>query len=465
MIIDKFIKFVTILALSLTVSFSAMAGASAQTLKVGLYPYVPRIEQFKTALIEAWQEVSDVELDFSDVCNSDFSNWPCWDGGYDTNPDDFNLDVFVFDALFFDDFKNKGQLESIAAAEIDGIDDFVDYAIEGVTEDGIYYAIPQLGCANILFYDASDVELASATNLTEIESALGTCTYTSEIPPDPRGLMIDMSGGTTNAALYLDTVHSLNGTYPFPLLGDESELDPDAIDNMRELLALASYENATDSEDPKIGSYERAEWFSNGWGRATIGYTESMSVMSQNTRDNIDFKVMPLSKVDESYPAVFYADVIAVNPNTQNRDLAVQLANVMAASDTIVDSFKAEGSEPPQYLMATRPSVFNALGLDDPIYDRMFGLVEDNDPIMFKLNSDSREWLDAMKGTIQEAAREDYVCGCDYPAIQTIFSNADAPSICNETCSPYGGWNGQWTNDYPAAREDSVCGCNACTVN
>ncbi|MBP0017365.1 MAG: thiamine pyridinylase [Cyanobacteria bacterium SBLK] len=444
-----------------------MGVASAQSLKVGLYPYVPRIEQFKTALIEAWQEVSDIPLDFSATCNSDFSNSPCWDGGYsqENSPDRFNLDVFVFDALFFDEYKSAGQLTPMSAGEIEGRDDFVDYAKEGVKVGETYYAIPQLGCANILFYDASDYELASATNLTDIESALGTCTYTSEIPPDRRGLTINMSGGTTNAALYLDTVHSLNGTYPFPLPWDELELDPEAIDNMRELLTMASYENATDSEKPKIGSYERAEWFSNGWGRATIGYTESMSVMSQGTRDNLDFKVMPLSRVDESYPAVFYADVIAVNPNTQNRDLAVQLANVMAASDTIVNSFKAEGGEPPQYLMATRPSVFDALGLEDPIYDKMFALVEDNDPIMFKLNSDSREWLDAMKGTIQEAAREDYVCGCDYSAIQPIFNNTDAPLICNETCSPYGGWNGQWTNDYPAAREGSVCGCHTCAVN
>ena len=27
-----------------------------------------------------------------------------------------------------------------------------------------------------------------------------------------------------------------------------------------------------------------------------------------------------------------------------------------------------------------------------------------------------------------------------------------------------GGWNGQWTNEFPAAQEPSVCGCNACPL-
>jgi len=324
-----------------------------RTLVVGLYPYVPRLDQFQGAITAEWSKVRpDLSLRFLSVDD--------WDGGYSDDPPP-QADVYVFDAMFFEYFRSQGWLEPMGADEIDDLDDFVAYAIDGVEVDGQYYAIPQLGCANILFYQGSDTALANATTLSEVEAALSQCTYTSETPPDRRGLMIDMSGGTTNAALYLDTLHSLTGESPLRLPWTESEINPTAMSNMRLLLAMASYENGTASLSAPYG---RGEWFSNGWGRAVVGFTESMSAMSQQTRAGIGFKVLPLSDDDKS--SLFYADVIAVNTTTHQRDtraLAVQLANVMASSATMLASIGPDSDSPyPQYLMATRPSIFQALG-------------------------------------------------------------------------------------------------------
>ncbi|NEO16167.1 thiamine pyridinylase [Moorena sp. SIO3F7] len=300
------------------------------------------------------------------------------------------------------------------------------YAIDGVKVDGEYYAIPQLGCANIIFYHKEDAAIANATKLDEIQNVLGSCTYTSEIPPDIRGMMLDMSGATTNATLYLDIAHSLTGQYPFPLPWEKSELNSQAIENMQELLGMASYENATDSMEPKQQPYQQAEWFSNGWGRAFMGYTEAISNMSENTRQNIGFKVMPLSDQDQSYPEVFYADLIGVNTTTKERgtrDLAVKLANTMAASTTMIASIGPDASHPyPQYLMATRPSVFQTLEESFPLYGDMFRLIQGQNIIMFKVNDQSRSWLETMKKKIRDQARQNYSCGCDYPAIKTIIN-------------------------------------------
>lgn len=447
------------LILFLAISFLSIGEASATDLKVGLYPYVPRLDQFKTAIQSEWEKVNpDVSLTF--ISSND------WDGGYLTNPPP-EADVYVFDAIFFDYFRSQNFLSPIQASEIENLGDFVQYAINGVQANGTYYAIPQLGCANILFYQEKDTAIANATNLDEINKALCPCTYTSEIPPDRRGMMLDMAGGTTNAALYLDIAHSLTGQYPFPLPLSTSQLNPQAVDNMQELLAMASYENATD-QDGDINAYERADWFSDGWGRALMGYTEAMSNMSEETRQNIGFKVMPLSNQDESYPGVFYADVIGINTTTEQRgtrNLAVQLANTIAASKTMVASIGTDANYSyPQYLMATRPSVFNTLKQSFPLYADMYSLIADNNPIMFKLNEQSRSWLKTMKDIIRNKAREDYSCGYDYPATEFIANNSAAPPICENTCVSHSGWNGQWTNAYPAAQETSVCGCNACPL-
>ncbi|WP_293087628.1 thiamine pyridinylase [Moorena sp. SIO3H5] len=443
----------------MAISLLGIGEASATELHVALYPYVPRLEQFQTAIQAEWQKVQpEVPLNF--VPAED------WDGGYSNNPPE-NADVYVFDAMFFDYFRSQNWLEPIQASEINNLEDFVEYAIDGVKVGQEYYAIPQLGCANILFYHKEDAAIANATNLDQIQNALSSCTYTSEIPPDIRGMMLDMAGGTTNATLYLDIAHSLTGQYPFLLPENESQLNSQAIDNMQELLGMASYENATDQDD-SIKSYQRADWFSDGWGRALMGYTEAMSNMSENTRQNIGFKVMPLSDQDQSYPEVFYADVIGVNTTSEERgtrDLAVKLANTMAASTTMIASIGADASHPyPQYLMATRPTIFQTLEKSFPLYGDMFRLIQGQNIIMFKVNDQSRSWLNTMKNSIRENAREDYSCGCDYPAIEPILNNTYAPWICGDTCADHGGWNGQWSNAYPAAQETSVCGCNACPL-
>lgn len=430
----------------------ATATNGPQSLTVGLYPYVPRLDQFQTAIRQQWALVEPgVSLNFLTEEQ--------WDGGYSDDPPQ-DADVYVFDGMFFEYFRAQGWLEPLAAGEIQNLGDFIDYAISGVKVENQFYAIPLLGCANILFYQKSDAALANATTLSEVHNALSQCTYTSEIPPDIRGLMVDLAGGTSNATMYLDTEHAITGVYPLPLPQNQSQIDPNAMANVKLLLRMASFWNGTtDLED----QYGRAAWFNQGYGRAYVGFTESMSAMSADMRSQVGFKVMPLADVDNR--PLFYADVIGVNTTTIGRGtraLAVKLANVMAASSTVVASIGPDSANPyPQYLMATRPSIFQSLGQQFPIYKDMYALTETN-PVMFGLNDTARVWLDQMKNTIVSDVRLGYSCGCDYPSSEPIWDNTDAQTKCPATCQAFGGWNGQWTNAPPAP--GSVCGCNSCPV-
>src|SRR5215203_2651759 len=59
-------------------------------LNVALYPYVPRLDQFKTVISAAWaQQMPNVTLNYVD-----------WDVYSQDPPKD--LDVFVFDGIFLD---------------------------------------------------------------------------------------------------------------------------------------------------------------------------------------------------------------------------------------------------------------------------------------------------------------------------------------------------------------------------
>jgi thiamine pyridinylase len=430
----------------------AQTRAQTQTLTVALYPYVPRMAQFETAITAAWRQVQpNVQLNF-------INDSAVWDGGYDKDPP-AQADVYVFDAMYFEQFRTNNYLVAMAPNEIQNPGDFLSYARDAMIVGGNYYAIPQLGCANILFYNVNDAPVANATTIGQLQGALKQCTFTSEIPPDRRGLMLDMAGSTTNATLYLDIAHSVNGIYPLP---QPAQPDANYIADQKTMLDVSSFENVT-SQNPD--GYVRGVWYSQGYGRAFMGFTETMSEMSPSALATIGFKVMPLSDTTTNRP-LFYVDAVGVNTTTAargTRNLAVQLANVIASTDVVVASFQAPNSGTnPQYLMSVRNSVFQKLGQQYPIYQRMYRLAQSSNPLAFKLNANARAWVKATAVNIRSAVRANYICGCDVKASRPIMNNADAQNVCPTVCTAHGGWSGQWTNQPPAP--GSVCGCNTCPV-
>lgn len=423
--------------------------AASETLVVGLYPSVPRPEQLQKAIVAAWSALHpDVTLRF----NSD------WDGGYKADPS--GMDVFVFDAIFLDHFRDQNLLAGLDPGSVSNLDDYVPYAIVGAEHGGKYYGLPMFGCANILFYRTGDGPVVNATTLTALTKAVGQCTYTSQIPPDKRGLLMDLAGGTTNACMYIDLAESIDGQWPVPLPTDPSELNPTAIAGGRSLLSTASYYNAT--TDPSEGPYSRAAWFSEGNGRILMGFTEAMSAMTADTRANLQFKPFPLGD-DVTASSLFYSDLIGISQGTLSPALAVELANLMASTDVLVAGMQGTGSEPPQFLMPVRTSVFQALEREDALYTRMHAMVMAANPILFNLGVEAREYISGMKEAIKQQTRADYPCGCDQNG-GMITTQSQADAACPGVCGSFGGWNGQWTPYPPGGTSEwqSGCGCNTC---
>lgn len=428
---------------------AAQTAAAVQPLTVGLYPWVPRPGQLQQAISAAWSSVHpDVALSFKSL----------WDGGYSGDPS--GMDVFVFDAIFLDYFRDQNYLTGLTAAKVSELDDYIAYAINGAKSGELYYGLPMFGCANILFYRQGDQPVAQASTLSALTDALGKCTYTSQVPPDQRGLLVDLAGGTTNSCMYVDLVESIHGQWPVVLPTDPSELNPTAIGNARALLASASMYNAT--QDPPNGAYGRAAWFSQGNGRALMAFTEAMSAMSAQTRAALQFKPFPLGD-DPSAKPLFYSDMVGVSPSSRYPQLAIELANLMASTKVMVAGMQGSASEPPQFLMPVRTSIFTELAQQDALYTRMQTMVASADPILFNLGVNARVFISGLKDAIKQQTRASYACGCDEDGGR-LSDQSQANTVCPTVCRPYGGWNGQWT-DYPPGGTDtwqSGCGCNTC---
>jgi thiamine pyridinylase len=153
------------------------SAAQATSLKVALYPYVPRIDQFKTVIADAWEKVEkDVPIIWAEN----------WDGGYSYNPQN-DYDLFVFDATYLTYFKNEGCLLGIPEDRVEKPDDFLTFIREGLSKNGQFWAIPQLGCTEYLIYKKTDQPLTGATTMTEVITALGKCSYYGNTPPCSHG--------------------------------------------------------------------------------------------------------------------------------------------------------------------------------------------------------------------------------------------------------------------------------------
>lgn len=455
---QKVLRYLSLLVFLLlcTAGYGQTAGsanppqAGVTSLTVAVYPYVPRLDQFKNVIAEEWKKVQpNVALVWVDK--------NAWDGGYSNDPA-ANYDVFVFDAVYYDYFIKNKNLYALRKDQISNIDDFIPYAINGIMKGGdTFYGIPQLGCGDFLFYRKTDTAVAKASSIAELLSVLKPCTYFDTTPSGNIGLMVDFSGSTSSALNYVISLHETTKQFPVPLPVGPNQIDATTAKNIQTIVAMSSFQDALYKSD---SSYQRAIWFNQGHGRAYIGFMESLTQIDPAKLDTIAFKPMLWSNdtTGGQYP-LFYADIIGVNATTVARgttDLAVQLANLMASSDVIVKCFKADGSNGPQYLLPLRKSAYTTLGKDYPLYNDMLSMMQSVTPTLFNLGENVRTWLAGISSAMQSMTLANPICYCNYQA-GAIVNNNDAQQKCPPACQPHGGWNGQWTTVGPGS---SVCGCN-----
>lgn len=244
-----------------------VSGQNSDVLTLFLYPYVPDIERFKSAITEEWgRHHPDIRLEYSD--------WDCYSG---ILPE--NVDVFVYDTVYFDQYLKQGLLLPLSKADIKDIDDFFPFAIEA---------------------------------------------------------------STTGETIYTEN----NSPYIF------------------------------------------GEWFTDGVGRAFIGFSEAMSVMGDST-DEIDFHLY--SMTEEPNIPLFYMDAASVNANIsqEKRALAIELLNLITGTDILVRaSSPNEPDQSHQYLLSARKSFYDIMEKKDPIYTELQTFVSSPDNHIFSARNE-----------------------------------------------------------------------------
>ncbi|MFX3680837.1 MAG: thiamine pyridinylase [Hyphomicrobiales bacterium] len=438
-----------------------------QCIAAGLYPYVPDIDAFASSICSAWAAAGQTEKLYL------ITDGNVWDGGYSSDPVYTNgsgtqapIDVFVFDAMYLDYWKT--QTTPVPASSISDASDFVEYAQKALTRnDGSMFALPMLGCTNIMFYRDGDTDMDGVSTLPEFLSVNPAGVYISPVPFDRTGAMLNISGKTTIAVDYMVKGLLDNGAWP-----SMNPLDQSIVDALARLSESASWYNALTGAIPSLpgveDQYVRAGYFSEGYGRTSIGFSESMSQMSDATRGMLKLRAFPWSK-DTGVPNMFYADVVGVNSNSTflagGGTLPFTLANLMT-QQTVVQNAIAPPSGDLSYLFPARTSILDALSAQDPLYAQMKAVLTGNDAILVNMPTTDRDAFHTFGGTVETAVRGAFSGSCDLESTTFPGSDAEAPAICNPLCASSGGWIGSWTNRSPPAWPGySACGCAQCTAD
>jgi len=352
---------------------SAAADEDDGNLTVALFHYVPRPRQFKDALLSAWKRLVPAP-----TVGLRFTNYDCYYHDAAHRPD-----VFVFDSLYLRHFVHRQDLLPLPEALPTASEDFQDWALQASAVDGTRYGIPCHGCMNIFFYRADDRDLdpdgAGPLTLGALRRIIGEAAPTDEpAPPPGEGLLLDLTGRTTCAGLYLESwldVHGADDPYPPLPRVPFHTFDPAALANLETLRAMAG--------DAQAGYLDkkatrRLNWFLQGRGRALIGFTEMLTHVPAPSL--LRFRPLPLSEATTPYQFV-YVNLASVSSaiSRAKQEPALRLLDLMTSTDVMVHSLRPDSSganpQNPQFIIPARRTVLDKLTAETPGYRAIADLI------------------------------------------------------------------------------------------
>ncbi|CAF0727141.1 unnamed protein product [Adineta ricciae] len=322
-----------------------LSGSNFVTLNVALFPWASNehLSEYCQVIEHYWYNILNnryVRL-----------NWLTedeWDGGYHKIPQDY-FDVYVYDALYINDYASREWLCKLDRTEIiyaHEINPNVLSLIECEYEK--YYGIPIYGCFYLLFYRSTDKELASMKTFEDLMRVAST-----------RDFIMRKPGGAIKTLSYLSIVGSSYETIHIT----EDGLDQNTIHGLSEFYRCSkAFLDKTDRYSFKQSSFY-------------LGFTEDINTMllvDEMDLEQIEFMLIPFSQ--HNHQAQCWLDCIGIHPQTKLRhtyDHSLQLANLMTCSNVMNECMKGR-----YYLITTNRITLAHLSSQNSIYTKLQSLIE-----------------------------------------------------------------------------------------
>lgn len=360
---------------------------TAKSLNVALFPYVPDVEKFQSIIESEWKKLHpEIALNFRE--------WDCYD-----NPEiDDSLDVLTFDAVYLTEYAKNGELLAIEDTQINEKTDILNFVNEGIKYNNLYYGIPQMICANLFFYREDDSEMAAANTIDQLYDIIGASQNTGDTPELLKGLLVDMSSGTGNICFYLDAIIDANAVYTdFTEMPDLENINEKAIEGLNQMILMEGSKVA-------YSDCDRGALFGDGYGRAYIGYSETMAAMGDSVST---LKIKTMSLADREDIPLFYVDLVGINSSLSKdqakKELALELANLMTSQPVMTQILSGgQSGSSSQYILPARSSCYEDLKAKYPIYEQLENITKHNTNHVFRMGGDAHEYITNAKKILPE---------------------------------------------------------------
>ena len=346
---------------------SLQACASAETLTVALYPYVPeRHEIFTTLEAEFERKNPGVDLVLSEP--------PAWNRDYyseqaDKLASETKGDVFEIDTLRLSDYVEKDLIASLPSRMTAGVDHSL---LEAVTRSGHVYAIPRWLCGKVLVYRAGSEDIEKAQTLDELFQVAAAHQQT---------ILADVYGTTTIGEWYLSLLADKKG-----IADAQADVlaagapDSDVMSTLARLLDVCPYPYCRSSYDHEAAGFYARE-FARGKAVAYIGYSETLHYAIDELTNNcgpgsscidakdIRVKALPRMTRHASNPPLGWVDGLAISAKLTGRKKHLAEAFVIWATSSEVQSMVLGSSPVPKYLV---PATRDFTHKDAPLYPQIY---------------------------------------------------------------------------------------------
>lgn len=360
-------------------------------LRVSLYPYIPDPDGAAWAIKRAFEaqpgnEQIELRITFASNYYDDTGA-----GGIRAQ----TADVYELDSVFLADFVGTRRIQPLAAENRAANADIplLGFARSAATFGGVEYGIPHWVCGNFLFYRSDDAPLKAVRTFGDFEREMSTSVQPAA------GLLIDLKGKSTLGELYLDGLFDQYKEHARVRERlDRTEIDPATLDAIGRAVRLAPPGMGREQDyHERTGFYARQ--FARRFGRAYVGYSETMYYALQEVREScrLDEKncmdgrskefaaqveVAEWSISDAGSQPIGWVDMLVIDAQASGQTLsdARKFIDFMVRPSTyeLLLVPPQNSRTPPRYLLPARRDVFTSAALvsSAPLYPKFLGAIE-----------------------------------------------------------------------------------------
>lgn len=342
----------------------ASSPAPKRVLTVSLYPIIPAAAG-AYAKIEAAFERANPLIDLQIKLDPDnyYRQKSATSGGIL----DDKSDVYELDSVFLTDFLAAGKISKDRPFD-DLSPVLVPVARSAATLDGHLLGVPHWVCGNFLIYRKGDTAIESARTLSQLEAALAAAS------DNDRWIIVDMKGKSTLGEMYLDAAMDRSGNARDALSRvSAAPVDADLLADLERLVELDPPHFGRDEGFHAYSQGFYAQQFAQRWGRALVGYSESLyDVLDFSarycrrdqkclTQDDIAVAEWPAD--DGGSHPIAWVDILvmgtSVDGDPVKRRDAETFIRFLAQRETYKSILIPDDQQAPRYLLPARDDIYS----------------------------------------------------------------------------------------------------------